>query len=305
MKAMLIVIMTLLCSQVFAQETSTTQISSSTEVNATTGSSKAPLIKENPWHLTLGSENYAYEGDHRTTDAGPIVSYNFLGARYAPSKLWELELRQHFQMTSSRDGLGSRDAKLHRDSSVAMAETVLRAALKPKGWMGSSFGLMDLRYYAPTDKVAQENNEMGRLRFDNYFEWAVNSKLTVAGYLSSRVQFNGEKNPNRSVGADAEYYQVKAAPYLIYTMNDHVMPYYAYTVSEKSSQAQRGNWEPDLGNIGSHELGLNLYYGAFYINPALVSDTSLENGSGSVLSSDSRAFSYENISYNLNVYAVF
>jgi hypothetical protein len=188
---------------------------------------------------------------------------------------------------------------------MAMAETVLRGAYKPTGFMGSSFALLDLRYYAPTDKVAQENHEHGRIRFDNYFEWSLNSKFTMAAYLSPRVQFNSENNPNAAVGADAEYYQVKAAPYFIYTMNDHIMPYYAYTVVEKSSQAQRGNWEPDLGNIGAHELGLNLYYGAFYINPSLISETNLENGAGSIITDDSRAFSYENLSYNLNVYAVF
>lgn len=311
MKTVFAVVATLLCTQVFAQETSTSAIkmanpAESTAAPAAEGSISAVAPKiETPWHLTLGSENYTYEGDHRNSDSGAIISYNFVGARYVPVKTWELELRQQFQITSSRENLGARDARLHRDSSTAMAETVLRAALKPKGWMGSSFGLMDLRYYAPTDVVAQENHEMGRLRFDNYFEWTMSPKFTMAGLLSSRVLFNSDKNPNKAVGADAEYYQVKAAPFFIYTMNDHINPYYAYTFAGKSSQAQRGNWEPDMGNIGSHEVGLNMYYGAFYINPAIISDTNLADAGGSILSSDSRAFSYENISYNLNVLAVF
>jgi hypothetical protein len=311
MKTVLFVVAALLCGQAFAQDASTSTTKIANPAAASTApaaessiTATAPKI-DNPWHFTLGSENFNYEGDNRKAEAGPIISYNFVGARYAPSKLWELELRQQFQITSTRTGLGARDAKLHRDSTTAMAETVLRAALKPTGFMGSSFALMDLRYYAPTDAVAQENHEMGRLRFDNYFEWAMNPKFTFAALVSPRVQFNSASNPNKAVGADAEYYQLKAAPIFIYTMNDHINPYYAYTVAEKSSQAQRGNWEPDMGNIGSHEVGLNLYYGAFYINPAIISDTNLENGSGSVLSADSRVFSYENISYNLNVYAVF
>ncbi|UYL07226.1 hypothetical protein B9G69_009220 [Bdellovibrio sp. SKB1291214] len=311
MKTVLITIATLLCAQAFADDTSTSTLkavnpgqSSSAPVAEASITTQAPS-KENPWHLTIGSENFNYEGDNRGTEAGAIISYNFVGARYAPTKAWELELRQQFQYTSSREHLGARDSKLHRDSSVAMAETILRGALRPKGWMNSSFGLVDLRYYAPTDVVAQENHEMGRLRLDNYFEWMINPKFTMAGLVSSRVLFNSAGNPNTAVGADAEYYQLKAAPIFIYTMNDKVNPYYAYTISEKSSQAQRGNWEPDMGNLGSHEIGLNLYYGAFYINPALISDTNLENGGGSMLSADSRAFSYENISYNLNVYAVF
>ncbi|WP_413585631.1 hypothetical protein [Bdellovibrio sp. HCB274] len=311
MKTAFIVFATLLGAQAFAQDTST----STTKISNPAQSSEAPVAEatitatapkiSSPWHFTLGSETFTYENDHRGTDSGAVISNNFVGARYAPSKLWELELRQHFQITSSRQGLGSRDARLHRDSAAASGETVLRAAFKPTGFMGSSAALMDLRYYAPTDAVAQENHEMGRLRFDNYFEWIMNPKFTMAAYLSPRVQFNSQNNPNKAVGADAEYYQVKAAPYFIYTMNDHIQPYYAYTVSEKSSQAQRGNWEPDLGNVGSHEVGLNMYYGAFYINPSIISDTTLENGSGSVFSADSRAFSYDNLSYNFNVYAVF
>ncbi|WP_142701819.1 hypothetical protein [Bdellovibrio sp. ZAP7] len=311
MKTVLITIATLLCAQAFAQDasTSTTKISnpasnSSAPAAESSITATAPKI-ETPWHLTLGSETFTYEGDHRNSDSGAIISNNFAGVRYAPSKTWELELRQHVQIASSRVNLGARDAKLHQDSLTAMGETVLRAALRPAKWMGSSFGLIDLRYYAPTDAVAQENHELGRLRLDNYFEWVANPKFTFAALVSPRVQFNSSKNPNTAVGADAEYYQVKAAPYFIYTMNDHIQPYYAYTVSEKASQAQRGNWEPDMGNVGSHEVGLNLYYGAFYINPALMSDTNLENGGGSLLSADSRAFSYENLSYNLNVYAVF
>lgn len=312
MKTVLFMIAALLCGQAFAQQTSTSTTKlanpateSSAAPTATSSMSTADASKETPWHLTLGSESFNYEADNRGTQSGAIISNNFVGVRYAPTKSWELELRQHFQIASTRNGLGGRDAKLHSDSTTATGETVLRAALRPKGWMNSSFGLIDLRYYAPTDKVAQENHEMGRLRLDNYFEWTINPKFTMAGLVSPRVQFNSAKNPNSAVGADAEYYQLKAAPMFIYTMNDKINPYYAYTVSEKSSQAQRGNWEPDMGNIGSHEVGLNLYYGAFYINPAIISDTNLENGSGSLLSADSRAFSYENLSYNLNVYAVF
>ncbi|MEK2689215.1 hypothetical protein [Bdellovibrio sp. GT3] len=311
MKTVLIAIATLFCTQAFAQETST----STTKVSSPTQTSSVPAAnssitttapkQENPWHFTLGSENYNYEADNRSTDSGNVTSYNFVGARYAPSKLWELELRQHFQIVSSRDRLGGRDAILHRDSATAMAETVLRAALKPTGFLGSSAALIDLRYYAPTDNVGRENHELGRIRLDNYFEWTVTPKFTMAAYVSPRVLLNSQDNPNKAVGADAEYYQLKAAPYFIYTMNDHINPYYAYTVSGRSSQAQRGNWDLDMANTGSHEVGLNLYYGAFYINPAVISDTNLDDGSGSVVSNDSRAFSYDNLSYNFNVYAVF
>lgn len=296
----------LLCGNAYAQESTTSSlqisdVSTAAEPNAVS-TTKASSVTS-PWKLSLGSENFTYEADRR--DNGPIISYNFVGARYVISKEWEVELRQQFQYISSRERLGLRDSRLHSDSSVAVAEAVLRAAYKPQGLLGTSVALFETRYYAPTDRVAQDNKELGRIRADMWLEWIQNSRFTFAAWFSPRVQFNSAENPNQAVGADAEYYQVKAAPYFIYTMNDHIMPYYAYNLVEKSSQAQRGNWEPDMANVGAHEIGLNLYYGAFYVNPSIISETNLENGDGSILSEDSRAYSYENISYNLNVFAVF
>ena len=297
----------LLGSYCWAQESTsnismpTGEITNATQPAATLSTGLPPASSS--WKMTLGSENFTYENDLR--NEGPVISYNFAGARYNFSKEWEVELRQQFQFTSTQTGLGSRIAKMHDGSSVAMAETVLRGAYKPAGLWGSSVALFEARYYAPTDRASQENNELGRLRGDMWLEWIQNSRFTVAGWVSPRVLFNSANNPNTSVGADAEYYQIKAAPYFIYTMNDHIMPYYAYNLVESSSQAQRGNWEPDLANIGAHEIGLNLYFGSFFINPSIISETNLENADGSILTPDSRVYSYENISYNLNVYAIF
>lgn len=302
MKALVLVLGIFGSALAFAQDsTSSLQVENVTTVTTT----PATDIVGSPWKLTLASENYSYEADQRNFSSAPIISYNWLGVRYAPSKRWELELRQQFQFATSREHLGARDSKLHSKSSLEIAETVLRAAVRPTGILGSSLALFEMRYYAPTDHVAQENHELGRLRADAYVEWALNSKFTLAGFFSPRVQLNSQDNPNLAVGADAEYYQLRAAPYFMYSFNDHWQPYYAYHFVGKSSQAQRGNWEPDLANVGAHEAGVNIYYGAFYINPALISETNLNDGGGSILSSDSRAFSYENISYNFNVYAVF
>lgn len=296
----------LICAHAFAQE-STTSLQVADVAPAAAASSVMPVneVKPSPWKLTLASENYSYEADQRNFESAPIISYNWLGVRYAPSKLWELELRQQFQFTTNREHLGARDSRLHYKSTFEIAETVLRAALRPNGLLGSSMALFEVRYYAPTDHVAQANHEMGRLRADAYAEWIINPKFTMAGFFSPRVLFNSADNPNRAVGADAEYYQVRAAPYFMYNINDHWQPYYAYHFVGKSSQAQRGNWDPDMANVGAHEAGLNIYYGAFYINPALLSETNLDDGGGSILTDDSRAFAYENISYNFNVYAVF
>lgn len=312
MKHLLSVLFLISCSVSHSQESSISSSASSVEglptataadvISTTTTGAARP----SPWKLTLASENFTYESDQRNFGSkAPIISYNWIGVRYIVSPLWELDLRQQFQYSSNLDNLGARDSKLHSGSSTELAELVLRVAAKPKNLLGSSVSVFEVRYFAPTDRVARELNELGRIRADAWMEWAMTSKFTLAGWVSPRVQLNSSNNPNKAVGADAEYYQVKAAPYFIYNMNDHIAPYYAYNLVGKFSQAQRGNWEPDMANIGAHETGLFVNYGAFMINPSLISETNLENGGGSFLTEDSRAYSYENLSYNLNLYATF
>lgn len=258
------------------------------------------------WQASLGSENYTYELDQRSYGSrAPIMSYNWVGAIYNINPKWAVELRQNFQYASATENLSGRDKIVNQDS-VALAETMLRVATKPgKSIWGSKPATYELRYYAPTDRAAQINKELGRLRADAYAEWMMSPKWSVALWLSPRVLLNSTSNPNKAVGADAEYYQMKAAPYFSYYLNDDVVFYYADTLNMKFSQAQRGNWSPDLANIAAHEAGMYLTYGAFTFNPALISETNLSNSDTALFTANSRFFSYENISYNFNVYATF
>ena len=291
----------------FAQQSSTTiapaeVASASTELSLATS---APVVKS-PWHLVLGSENYTYENEHQKHGGdAPIISYNFVGARYDISKKWEIELRQQFQFASNVSNLSGRDQTLHR-SSWELAETVLRVVSKP-GWslLDSKNTSFDFRYYAPTDHASQVNQELGRFRLDAYTEWAYTPKWTFAAWVSPRVLLNSPANPNKDIGSDAQYYMLKAAPYAFYNFNDIVSAYYAYTYVGASTQAQRGSWDPDMANGSAQELGLYITYGPFLINPSVISETNLNDGSGSVISEDSRAFAYDGLSYNLNLYATF
>ena len=294
----------LVSSLAFAQE-STTNIAEAAVPPTQTSSATAGAVKS-PWHLSLGSENYTYENDQRNYGSqAPLISYNYVGALYNVNPQLAVELRQHFQFASSKEHLGGRDKELH-NSNWETSETMLRVAGKPNAAaIGAKNLSIDLRYYAPTDHVAQENKELGRLRSDTFAEWYATPKFSIAGWFSPRVQLNSSNNKNAAVGSDAEYYQLKAAPFFNYYLNDNIAPYYGYTFVGKSSQAQRGNWEPDGTNVGAHELGVNLYYGAFYINGSFISETDLNNGAGSIFTDDSRAFAYDNLSYNLNVYATF
>lgn len=291
-----------------AQESTSTMQATTIESAPASGTTAMPApVIESPWKFTLGSENYSYELDQRRFGSNaPIISYNFVGAKYVFSPKWEIELRQQFQLAAGKENLGGRDAALHRTSSLEVAETVLRLASKPKwDFLGSEMQLFELRYYAPTDHVAQERRELGRIRADAWVEWAPTTKWSFAAWVSPRVQLNSSSNPNTAVGADAEYYQLKAAPYVMYNISDKIVPYYAYNLVEKYSQAQRGDWTPDMTNVGAHETGFFFNYGAWVINPSLISETNLNDGGGSILTDDSRAYSYENLSYNLNVYATF
>ncbi|MFS4457638.1 hypothetical protein [Bdellovibrio sp. HCB2-146] len=297
----------LISTHAVAQQSSTTitpaeVASASTELSLATS---APVVKS-PWHLVLGSENYTYENEQRAhgSDA-PIISYNFVGARYNINAKWDVELRQQFQYVSNIEHLGGRDRTLHRNT-LELAETVLRVIAKP-GWslVGSKNTMFDFRYYAPTDHTSQFNQELGRLRLDAYTEWVYNPQWTVGALLSPRVLLNSPANPNGQVGSDAQYYMIKAAPYVYYNFNDIVQAYYAYTYVGASTQAQRGSWDPDMVNGSAQEIGVNISYGPFLINPAIVSETNLNDSSGSVMSDDSRAFAYDGLSYNLNLYATF
>ncbi len=296
----------LVCTAAHAQESTSTLEAFSLSSPSNTSTIAAPVLAS-PWKLSLGSESFTYEMDQRNHGSqAAMISSNWIGALYQASPIWAFELRQMIQYASSLENLGPRDQELHQDNHWALAETVLRAAAKPGWTIGSSSPVQfDLRYYAPTDRASQANHELGRLRADAYAEWLLNTKWTVAGWASYRVLLNGEDNPDTTVGADAGYYQVKAAPYFIYNWTDRFQSYYAYTYSGKSSTAQRGDVRADMHNLGSHEVGLYATAGSFLINPSIMSDTNLNGGSGSLISSDSRAFAYETLSYNFNVYATF
>ncbi|WP_415063508.1 hypothetical protein [Bdellovibrio sp.] len=304
-----LLISSFICSTGLAQQSTTTlpqTVAVQTPEQAVASSSISASETQSPWKLSLGSENYTYEIEQRTLGAqAPVVSSNWIGAVYNVNPKWAIELRQHFQYATNKEKLTGRDKVLNTND-LAVAETLLRIAAKPEWSLwGSKPIIFELRYYIPVDRVAQQNRELGRLRADYYAEWMMNPKWSLATWLSPRIQLNSADNPNKAVGADAEYYQIKFAPYLSYYFNDNVSAYYACALNQKYSQAQRGNWTPDMANVGAHEIGMYIGTGPFLFNPALISETNLDTSDGSVFSKSSRVFSYETLSYNLNAYATF
>lgn len=297
MKTYLVLFFWLIGATCWGQENSTTLAAASLVEIPTQSSTMAVPGVKSLWQISLGSETYSYEADQRLLGSrAPVVSYNWIGAVYNLSPRWALELRQHFQYASNVESLSGRDKLLHQGN-LAMAETMVNVGIKNWSLWGSKPGLFEVRYYAPTDRAAQLKEELGRLRANAYVEWMLNSKWSLAAWGSPRIQLN-------SVG-DAEYYQLRGASYLTHYFNDSISSYYACSFNGKSSQAQRGDWTPDLANISAHEVGMYLGMGPVIVNPTLMSETSLNDGQASLLSNDSRIFAYETLSYNLNIYAVF
>lgn len=164
-----ILIYSIVCSVGFAQENSTSV--SLPPVESTQTSSTSVNTVKSPWQASLGSETYTYEIHRRQLGAqAPIVSHNWVGAIYNLNPRWALELRQHFQIASNKENLTGRDKVLNQDS-LAIAETMLNLSLKTGGLWGSKPGTIEFKYYAPTDRAAQLNKELGLLRANAYYEW--------------------------------------------------------------------------------------------------------------------------------------
>jgi hypothetical protein len=73
----------------------------------------------------------------------------------------------------------------------------------------------------------------------------------------------------------------------------------------RSVNYQRGILSAEAANAATHETGMNISVGALTINPAITSDVNQGDGSASVLTADSRVYSADTSSYNLNLYASF
>jgi hypothetical protein len=258
------------------------------------------------WQMWLSSENYTYGIDQRDLGSkAPVVSVNSIGLIYNFNPHWAVELRQYVEYASNRENLSGRDLLMHQNA-TEMGPIVLRLAAKPTwGVFGSKPALWELRYYAPTDRVSKENKELGLLRAEFWAEWMLSPRWSVALWLTPRVRLNSADNPNSAKGSDAEYYEMKGAPYVNYYFNDELYAYYGYILDQVASEAQRGNWTPDDTNWGSHEVGIYWTIGAVTVNPALISDTNLANAEGSIFTPQSRAFATETLSYNLNLFATF
>jgi hypothetical protein len=158
------------------------------------------------------------------------------------------------------------------------------------------------RYYLPTSQVTRDVlHRNGQLRIDVNPEWILNPQWTFDMINSPRIIYNDQASAD---GSDTVYRYV-GGPAITYNFNDKFNAYYTPYVDIRSANVSRGTLDTAKLNEMYHETGLNIVIGPLTINPALISETTLNDGTSSLATADSRIYSYEKTTYNLNFYANF
>lgn len=277
---------------------------------STTSAAAAPALETaaqapSVFQLKLSSENAVGMKTQRELGAGaPVTSLNALGLAYTVAPKTKIGVTQYMQYLTNYDNLDAA-TKASQPNAFEMSYLVLNAGRTlESGLLGSSPVFIDLRYYAPTERSLKEAKKLGLVRLDVIADWTINPAWTITGYVSPRVLLNSAGNPDAAVGTDADYYRMVFAAYPTYNFNDKINVYYGYTADVRSRDAQRGTWSVSR-SIDIHEIGANFSVGKVTINPVLSSELKRGADDASVLTADSRVFSEETTSYNLNMYASF
>lgn len=310
----LIVGLTLTAAFAANAQTSTTSASAAAPETATTAAaSPAPAAQTltteaeaaapNKWGALFWVENTMMIQDQKNlNEKAPVESYWYTGIKYKPTKKIGLEL---WQMATTRSNFeGSPDANTYnKGERQVMGDMVVKANYKSELTLAGSEQIgFSARYYLPTSQVTQEMLQRnGQLRFDINPSWVLTPLWTFDWVNSPRIIFNKEGS---SRGSDTVYRYV-GGPAITANFNDYFNAYYMPYFDIRSADVSRGTWAPEHLNLMYHEAGLNITVGPLTINPALISETNLNDGTASFATADSRVYSAENTSYNLNFYANF
>jgi hypothetical protein len=233
----------------------------------------------------------------------PYVTAGAAGLTYKATSKVTLEARHNFAYTSERTYAGNViPGQFYGDNYEAM-DFMLRAKVATDATLfGSSKINPDFRAYLPTSRRTRDAKQNVYLRNDLAPEWTINPKLTYSTLLSTRLYLNSGSS---KIGSDSLLRLVVTPVGLSYAFNDKLSAYYTYTMDLRSVNYQRGILSAEAANAATHETGMNISVGALTINPAITSDVNQGDGSASVLTADSRVYSADTSSYNLNLYASF
>ncbi|MES3038439.1 MAG: hypothetical protein V4736_11085 [Bdellovibrionota bacterium] len=267
------------------------------------------------WGALLISESFMGVDDaERLGGTAPTHTVSQVGMNYKVSPTWTVEGRQTFSSATNRENFApsssaSNPAQIHRTQGLVALDPMIIAKLKTAtGVLGSNPLSHAFRYEIPVGQASRELKRNGYLRYDTNLAWNTTPKLETSFGISPRVYLNSSENPNAAVGSNAVYRWV-GGPALTYAFTDKVNAYAAYTVDARSSTADHGTLRFDQLNLASHEIGMNLSttlgQGNITLNPALSSDVTLDDGTSSIATTDSRVFSHENNTYYLALTATY
>jgi hypothetical protein len=227
----------------------------------------------------------------------------YMGLKYKPTKKVGFELWQMAQSRSNFEGTYDKDVTYNQGKSQVMLDAVVKANYASDLRLpGSEAIAFSTRYYLPTSQVTREIlHRNGQLRFDINPSWILSPSWTFDMINSPRLIFMDQAS---SDGAETVYRYV-GGPAITYNFNDAFNAYYTPYFDVRSTKIARGQWETDKLNLFYHEAGLNWTVGPLTINPALISEVNLNDSSASIASNESRVYSAETTTYNLNFYANF
>ena len=256
------------------------------------------------WVSYLTSENSLYQTDRDQFNSGaPLNSDNSISLMRNLSPKLSLGFMQYFETVTHRENLhaGSNSSILHAQNGTEPLAFNLRAFFRP-GWtlLNSKPLLIEARYGLPTDRLSHAVRSPGTWRSDVSAEWVFTPRIVLDWVESLRLKFNSAQNPDSEMGSDTAH-RLVSEPMLAYNFSDSFGVYYGPFFDQTSRGVQRGAWRADMSNTLRHEIGINYTQGPVYLNPAVDSESSLDNSEAGLFTADSRVFSHETLSYWMSV----
>ncbi len=291
--------------------TATLPASGSTPAPATTAApatqtltTEAEAAAANKFGAFFWVENaMSVKDQNELKDKAGIESVWYTGLKYKATKKVGFEVWQMAQSRSNFEGAPDMDVTYNQGKRQIMADAVVKANYASDLRLpGSEAIAFSARYYLPTSQVTREMlHRNGQLRFDINPSWILSPSWTFDWVNSPRLIFMDQAS---SDGSETVFRYV-GGPAITYNFNDNFNAYYMPYPDARSTKVARGTWELDKLNLFYHETGLNITVGPLTINPALISEVNLNDGSASIATNDSRVYSAETTTYNLNFYANF
>jgi len=294
-------------TQLPATATTTTGAPPVQTLTTTSTQEQKSFLKEN-FGANFASENsmpmyFAKDPVTGESHDAPVLSLWTMGLKWKATKKISAEIAQQYWSRSHLHSLaGSETAYFGNGKSQNTADPYIKGGYASElRFLGSEPLAFSARYYIPVANYTREAHRNGSLRADVAPAWNINPRWTFELPISPRIVFN---SPNSKFGSDAIYRLVWGAG-ITYNFDDKLNAYTAATADWRSVDIQRGEVRMDQLDLITPEVGMNVVVGPVTVNPSISSDVNIKDNTAKAFSEESRIFSYETNSYNLNVLASF